>query len=577
MKLSYSLRMRLSILFFLTLIVPLFIIVFVMPSYYQRLITTDTTTLTESSLTSLTHNIETYLEDLERLTVTPYWSEEVMRALKVKANGQYETTDAYSQFLTDKALNVTLPNFLKNPRNDILGTILLSYDGSVYVTSAFKNEPVDNYPFTEQGWYKQAVEADGKVSFISAHAQDYLKKPTITQVFSVARLIKDPDSKQPLAVMKADADTIILEKIANDIRFNVNSIVAIFDEQHHLIYSTASLPLELQQKLIFPAPNGQTIDDYVVVSKNVTQANWNIVVLLDNSELKAKLEGIYMVGLLLAGGGIVLTLLVFFTLSRWIVKPFREMTFVMKRVQKGELHTRFAVRGKDEVAELGKALNTMIDQLKELIDSEYKAVLNQRDAEYRALQSQIQPHFLYNTLNGFIGLNRMGDRRLLEKSILSLSGMLRYILEHNDWSTVAEEMLFLKKYGELQQLRFQDRLTLDIYTDPATNNYLLPKLLLQPLVENAIIHGVEPLNRPCTLVMSCIVDHAQDIEALIITIKDDGAGFASHRVDESIAVGLANVRNRLQLAYEHATFHIWSEINQGTHVTITIPLREVRL
>lgn len=580
MKLFFSLRMRLLLLFVLTLIVPLIIITYIMPSYYNNLLTQDTTVLTESSLTSLTHNIETYLDELERLTVSPYWSEEVMNALKSKANGQYEQADQYNKFLINKALYVTLPNFLKNPRKDILGTILLPYDGSVFVTSAYNfTGAVDDYPFASQPWYKKAVEADGKISFISVHEQDYLKKPTPSTVFSVARLIKDTDNGQPLAVMMADADTVILDKIARDVKFNVSSRIAIFDDQQKLIYSTAPLSLELQSKVAATDTNGQTIDDYVVVSKEVVPAHWNVVVLLSNAELKAKLKGMYLVGLMLAGVGIILTLLVFFTLSRGIIKPFKQMIQVMRKVQKGELGARLKIRGKDEIAELGAALNKMIGQLNELIDSEYKAVLSKRNAEYRALQAQIQPHFLYNTLSGFIGLNRLGDRKRLEKSILSLSSMLRYILEHNDWTTIEEEIQFLQKYCELQQLRFQDKMTLVIDTEPAAHGYLIPKLLLQPIVENAIIHGIEPMDRPCTLYISCglQLDEAMPRDGLLlITVTDDGMGFSPEQVDETVDIGLANVRDRLLLTFPHATLRINGQRGEGTTVTIQIPLREAR-
>ncbi|OXM82384.1 cache domain-containing sensor histidine kinase [Paenibacillus rigui] len=579
MKLFFSLRMRLLLLFVLTLIVPLIIITYIMPSYYNNLLTQDTTVLTESSLTSLTHNIETYLDELERLTVSPYWSEEVMSALKAKANGQYERADLYNRFLINKALYVTLPNFLKNPRKDILGTILLPYDGSVFVTSAYNfTGAVDDYPFTAQPWYQKAVEADGKISFISVHEQDYLKKPTPTSVFSVARLIKDTDNGQPLAVMMADADTVILDKIARDVKFNVSSMIAIFDDQQKLIYSTAPLTAELQRKVAAVGTNGQTVEDYVVVSKEVVPAHWNVVVLLSNAELKAKLAGMYLVGFMLAGIGIILTLLVFFTLSRGIIKPFKQMIQVMRKVQKGELEARVRIQGKDEIAELGAVLNKMIGQLNELIDSEYKAVLSKRNAEYRALQAQIQPHFLYNTLNGFIGLNRIGDRKLLEKSILSLSSMLRYILEHNDWTTVEEEIQFLRKYCELQQLRFQDKMALVIEIDPAAHAYRIPKLLLQPIVENAIIHGIEPMDRSCKLHIACRLERAGETDVqqsrLVITVTDDGTGFSQEHVDEKVDIGLANVRDRLLLAFHHARLDITSCKGEGTTVTMQIPLWE---
>ena len=109
--------------------------------------------------------------------------------------------------------------------------------------------------------------------------------------------------------------------------------------------------------------------------------------------------------------------------------------------------------------EMGLSYPTLRARLNELIEGEYKAVINQRNAEYRALQSQIQPHFIYNTLNSFLGLNRLNDMVGLEKAILALSGMLHYILEGEDWVVLHEEITFIQRYCELQSLRFRDRLT----------------------------------------------------------------------------------------------------------------------
>jgi two-component system sensor histidine kinase YesM len=568
MKLPYSLRMRLAILFMLTLIVPVVTIVYIMPSYYHALLTRDTTQLTESVLIALTKNIGMYLEDLERLAVSPYMSEEVMRALKGKSNPQYGIEDLYTQYETEKALSVTLPTFLRNNRKDILGTILLPFDDSVYVTSVFSlNGPVEDFPYKEQEWYLEALEADGRVAFIGVHPQDYLKIPSPSEVFSVARLIKDPDTGKPLAVMMADADTKIFADIVRDIPFNVSSIIAILDQNDQLIYASGPLPNGTARQL---SKQIHTSDPYVIVSRSVPSAGWRVVVYLSNAELKERFHGIYLFGALLAGGGLLLTGLLFFVLSIWIINPFKEIILVMRKVQKGEMRARVAIRGKDEIAELGQAFNTMIAQLNDVIESEYKVALSLRNAEYRALQSQIQPHFLYNTLNGFIALNRIGERKLLEKSIVSLSEMLRYILKSDLWSSIGDEIQFLRKYCEIQQLRFQDKMGLVFQTDPATEAFQMPKLLLQPIVENAIIHGIEPMDRPCTLRIESRYNETRT--HIIIRVTDDGKGFDTTGEVDAEDIGLANVRRRLHLMLPEAVMAVESRPGAGTTVTFLIPL-----
>jgi two-component system sensor histidine kinase YesM len=457
---------------------------------------------------------------------------------------------------------------LRNPRNDIVATVLLPLDGSVFVNSPFSSQAIPGYAFSEQPWYKQAVDLNGQVAFISVHSQDYFPAVERKQVFSVARLIKDPDSWKPLGVIMADADTNVLRKITSDLKLNVTSTICILDGNNQLLFSSKPLSDKLLTQI--PQQTGlleDASDSYVRVSKTIKPSQWKVVVLLSNSEISAQVRWLYLVGFLFAFGGLALTFIMFYKLSEWIVNPFQEMIVVMKKVQRGDLRSRFMSRGKDEIAELGDALNTMVDQLGELIDREYKAVLSQRNAEYLALQSQIQPHFLYNTLNSFIALNRAGERPALEKSIYALSSMLRYTLSQDDWATLGEEFLFLQRYCDLQSIRFQERLTVNVSYPQELSEFRLPKLLLQPLVENAIIHGVEPVTKLCTVTVRAECVH----DTVKIVVIDDGAGFNVQGETAKEAIGLANVRERLKRVYPTSVFSIRSDIEAGTEITIEIP------
>ncbi|MQY76316.1 MAG: HAMP domain-containing protein [Spirochaeta sp.] len=166
-------------------------------------------------------------------------------------------------------------------------------------------------------------------------------------------------------------------------------------------------------------------------------------------------------------------------------------------------------------------LKTYADYAALVIDNffKYNELLEKRKAEYMALQSQIQPHFLYNVLNGLIGLNRLGDKKSLEKAIFSLKDMLRYTLEQAEWTTVAEEFCFLEKYCALQKMRFRERLEVDIRHDPETADLKIPKLILQPLVENAVIHGIEPLGRKGNLSISASIIEKSGCPCLGILIS----------------------------------------------------------
>jgi sensor histidine kinase YesM len=208
----------------------------------------------------------------------------------------------------------------------------------------------------------------------------------------------------------------------------------------------------------------------------------------------------------------------------------------------------------------------------------YGELVEQQKAEYLALQSQVQPHFLYNVLSSFAALNRMGQRETLEKSIISLKELLRYTVDHREDSTLKDELEFARRYCELQKMRFQDRLNWDIQADPELWTWRVPKLILQPLVENAIIHGIEGLGEPGTLRLFAKREERSGKGFLILTISDDGIGFDSAKTPKG--VGITNVERRLGLAYgggeksgdAHCLFS--SEVGRGTTVTLSIPERE---
>lgn len=198
MKFLHSLRFRLSVLYLLTIVIPTVIIIFTMPSYYQRIISKETKTLTESILAALSREMDTYLEDLDHLTRAPYYDQKFMDALIFMTSEQYENSSIIDKFQATSDIEYTLTVYLQNTREDILSTILVLDNGTSYTTnkiSAFSGIKPD-YDFFSQSWYKKADEANGKVVFISGHPQDYFSIQSTSQVFSVARIIKEPNTQK---------------------------------------------------------------------------------------------------------------------------------------------------------------------------------------------------------------------------------------------------------------------------------------------------------------------------------------------------------------------------------------------
>ncbi len=203
----------------------------------------------------------------------------------------------------------------------------------------------------------------------------------------------------------------------------------------------------------------------------------------------------------------------------------------------------------------------------------YRQLIELREAELQSLQARIQPHFLYNVLNGLVGLNRMGDRSGLEAAVLDLKDLLRYTLDHARTVTLTEELAFIGKYLELQKLRFGERFDYEVSCDAGCASLVIPKLLLQPLAENSLIHGIELMPGGGRLEIS-----ARELpgRAVLIVVSDNGAGFDLTTHDPASRVGLSNVTKRLELAFPGSTFTIDSTPGQGCRIELRIPVPGAR-
>lgn len=231
-------------------------------------------------------------------------------------------------------------------------------------------------------------------------------------------------------------------------------------------------------------------------------------------------------------------------------------------------------------------LSAIADYAAQVLDNvEMHATLAaRRDASFEALQAQIRPHFLYNILTSIMALNRMGESKRLEEAVIALKDMLRYTLEPGQWTTVIDEFAFLGKYCKLQKLRYGERFDFSIVTAPECEDARIPKLIVQPLVENAFIHGIEPKKSDGHLEVTCSIIESN----LVISVSDNGPGCGTSKLEElsdiesdaastrarSNRVGLGNVKRRLDLVYKEASLRFESVEGVGFTAAIAIPVKE---
>ena len=273
-------------------------------------------------------------------------------------------------------------------------------------------------------------------------------------------------------------------------------------------------------------------------------------------------------------------------LSRWLTRPTEQMLETIERIKNGETQLRVQPVGwSEELKVLGTEFNDMLDRVQTMAQEEYKYRLMVERTEYKMLQAQINPHFLYNTLNTMSGIATAQNCPLVSGLCHSLSAVFRYSLNMTDeFSTVQKEMEHVRNYLYVMDVRSGSDVAYDYQIAEETLQDQLPRICLQPIVENAITHGLRNVRRKDKkLTISAVHDDG----LLIIRVVDNGTGMDAEemnhllekndpkRVETGVSIGILNVNARLKRVFgEKYGILIDSRIGEGTEVIIRVPILE---
>lgn len=264
-----------------------------------------------------------------------------------------------------------------------------------------------------------------------------------------------------------------------------------------------------------------------------------------------------------------------------ITHPIRKLSEVTDQVAKGDLTVRSDVRSGAEVSVLNDSLNAMIDKINELLEQVKKEQGRLRKAEFELLQSQINPHFLYNTLDTIVWLAEAGEQKKVVDMVGSLSDFFRTSLNQGkDMVSVKEELQHSRSYLEIQQVRYQDILQYEIQVPDSLFCYLIPKITIQPLVENALYHGIKNKRG----IGKIIITGKREKDYFVLIVEDNGAGMSRERLEavrkgmnqksqtEKDIYALYNVNERIRLNFgQKYGLSITSVLGEGTTVQVMLP------
>jgi len=259
-------------------------------------------------------------------------------------------------------------------------------------------------------------------------------------------------------------------------------------------------------------------------------------------------------------------------LSKRISKPIVDMTSIMKKVEGGDRSVLVNETGEDEIGELARGFNDMLKEINRLIDEDYKKELLIQQAEFKALKAQVNPHFLYNALGSINWMARLGEKDSVIETTGALAKFFRYNVNNTeDMVYVRQEIEQINNYLTIQKQRYKDRFTIEIVVEEEILDLKILKLMLQPLVENAIVHGLEPKRGSGKL----RIEGYEELDLICFNVIDDGVGIGNSN-SKGEGIGIDNVDKRIKLYYgrEYGVNH--REENGQTIFSIKIPKKELQ-
>jgi two-component system sensor histidine kinase YesM len=542
----------------------------------------------------ISNNIDFIQSDISDMSTFTLLNPDIQALIKL--NGPFVNELSRSEY--DIFTNATKYLYNLFASKDYIDFIIIYGErGMPYYLSCDRSSGILNYePIRNMEIYEKAITLKGRPFwFIMSESENSLIIDNKSPKIAMCRSLIEFNSLNMTGLMITFTNISNIEKIyAQSVSSNGGSIL-VLDEYNNVVSYKNNLPFDyfdVSDKLlrnITGKMGSKKINlsglDVSVTYTTTNEAKWKIIYLASLAETRSRTTSILAAAALIMIGCLITSVVIAVFAASNFTKPIAILLSSMQRFQKGNFNERVNFKYNDEIGSLGKGYNTMVDNIQSLVNTVYKLELNEKDAKLRALQSQINPHFLYNTLDAIYWKAQKSHNKEISDMLYALSQLFRLILNSgNDLTMVDREVHMIECYLLLQKSRYDRRFSYCIDVDKNLYQYKIPKLVLQPFVENAVVHGIKPNNMNGNLSISGVL--AGDM--MLFKIEDDGCGFPAeilnrinnmiHSAAESPAsneggYAIKNVAERLKLIYtDNYCLEIISSDSRGTIVTLAIPV-----
>jgi len=571
-----SLSKKLLICLVLFFIVPLLVVAFVLNYVVSGTLVSRICEAKLEVLKQAGSSVESMIADTHFLSFTLI-SEDSLHELV-----RFYELNSYKDFERNKNnLNYLLQSLINSKPH--INSISLSRDGEILIQSG------DLVAAESTAFHRQASSLKGKPLWTGVYElPGAISKNRNRQVISMIRSVNDLYAMKEIAMLRISLkEESLAEMYKKFVPMNGGPITVI-DAEGSVV---SSLDKNLLQSdfisaasLQFPRYETDGYYDTKTPDGNKTVfyhalagTSWTLLQIVGERELYRQIRSLNGIIVLCMLFCILFGILFSFIQDRSVIRPIKLISVEMEKIKTGNFDISLPVRNRDEIGDLSRDFVDMAQEIKELIDTVYKGKLREKEAELMTMEAQINPHFLYNTLDSIRWMAvKKGDFETGEQ-IEALSGLFRHVLNKGkEMTTLGEELEHLSNYIMIQKNRFGERIRFDVRADPGLTGFHTLKLVLQPLVENAILHGLENKVSPGTVSVSV----GRSGDDILLRVSDDGAGTDEERIrgmlesaDESHNVfALKNINDRIRLKFgRDYGLGFSSREGEGTTVEVLIP------
>ena len=575
-----SIRMNMIFLFSLLILCAVFLFLGISLNVTRKAVIENSTEYTKQVIGQVNADIDAYISYMENISTLLVTNMDVREYLSTEPFSEKDS-ELYARMLSQFETILSM-------REDIYNIVIYGENDKFAVNHGTQmlNRNVNIKKMT---WYKKAIEGNGRRILSSSHVQNVIYDD-YKWVVTLSKAIRTKETGKILGALLVDLNYSSITKLCQNIKMGNKGYIFLIDSQGEIIYHP-------KQQLIYTGLRKEKIGEILTCKKDhfITtvdgeeklytmstseKTGWTVVGVANINELfpgRQATQSIYLESaLMLLMGALIIAVL----FSNKLTRPITDLRNSMKEVEKGNFDkvTR-KDWGEGEIGMLHKSFYAMTDEIQNLMKDKSRSQKEKYKLELRALQAQINPHFLYNTLDSIVWMGEGGNNKEVVIMTATLAKLLRQSISNEvEFVTIENEVDYARSYLIIQKMRYRDQLSFEIEVDPLIYSCRMVKLILQPLVENAIYHGIKYRETKGTV----IIRGEETSDGILLQVIDNGIGMEEdtlkHIFDKkdksgkSNGVAVENVNRRLKLYYgEKYGLHYESTPGIGTTVSIYLP------